>query len=219
MQKSNIEWTDYAWNPIKGLCPVDCKLPDGRSYCYARKMYLNPRYGWSPEIRYDPNAASGIPKPGSKIFVCSTFELFNPRVKKPWRDEIFNIITRHPKHVFIILTKFPQNIDQVIPDNVWLGVSIAKNEDIWRKHQLIKMGAKVNFISFEPLLEELNITLWDGIDWIIVGKLSKFGKKYDPDRYSFMKIYNASLCHRIPIFFKNNLKNIYKGPLIQEYPK
>lgn len=38
MNKTKIPWCDYTINPVKGLCPVDCKDNEGKSYCYARRL-------------------------------------------------------------------------------------------------------------------------------------------------------------------------------------
>src|SRR4030043_1978040 len=69
MQKSRIEWTDFSSNPVRGLCPVDCKDKQGKSYCYARKLYK--RFHWNPEIRFVPEefAEWNKAKAGEKIFV------------------------------------------------------------------------------------------------------------------------------------------------------
>ena len=93
-KKGNISWTDYTWNPIKGLCPVGCW------YCYARAMHK--RFKMNPEIKYEVDDLKILidlrGKELSKIFVCSTFEIFHPSVKKKWRNLIFSIIENHPQH-------------------------------------------------------------------------------------------------------------------------
>lgn len=239
MQRTRIEWVKnsdgtqgYSWNPIKGLCPVDCKLPDGKSYCYARRMYQ--RFGWDSKVELDgelfgscqdafaPNInvyeKLGRIKSGSKIFICSTFELFHPSVFKKWRDAIFQAIKEHSQHTFQILTKFPQNIDREMPENVWLGVSITKNEDVWRRNRLVTTGAKVKFISFEPLLERLAFALYPEIDWVIIGKLTGHGDKYNPKQGWVREIVKNAYLYDIPIFLKNNLKSIWGDNLIQEMP-
>jgi len=189
MNKTKIEWTDYTWNPIKGICPVGCW------YCYARKIYK--RFGWNPRMQYafdGENSWTYIekfqrcnPKPGSKIFVCSTFELFHPMVKEKWRDEIFQIIKCNPQYTFQILTKLPQNIDRPMPDNVWLGLTITGEEDetdAERFYALVdKAKAKVKFISFEPLLGDIDEEILSElchIHWVIIGRLTGYGKKHDP---------------------------------------
>ncbi len=229
----NISWTDYTWNPIRGLCPVNCKLPDGASYCYARAIYK--RFKMNPEIRSaldDPYHISVLQnlnlKPGTKVFVCSTVEIFHPEIKKEWRDEIFVIIRANPDITFQILTKMPENIDRPMPGNVWLGVSIGDDlgKSIERtasfiKH--IKQNKGFYFLSLEPLIyDEITQHSFDGIfplfGWIIVGRLTGHGKKHDPSRKCIARIVDNCEQLQIPIFLKNNLKEIWQGKLIQEFP-
>lgn len=222
MQRTKIEWTDFAWNPIKGLCPVDCKLPDGKSYCYGRTIYN--RFDWMlegmGEIGYLAEWELEQPikrKKPTKIFVCSTYELFHSPDKFA-RDEIFKIIEKCPQHTFQILTKFPQNIDRPMPDNVWLGVTVTEEQDshrLWRLRRYEK--AKIKFVSYEPLLNDV-IFLDDWLDWVIVGRLTGHGKKHDPKKEKIETIVKRAQKWNIPIFLKNNLKKIWGEPLIQEFP-
>ncbi len=228
MQKSNIEWTDYTWNPIKGICPVGCW------YCYARRMYQ--RFGWNPEIRLDGELFGSCQdafapninvykkleriKAGSKIFICSTFELFHPHVPKEWKDAIFQAIKDNPQHTFQILTKLPQNIDREMPDNVWLGVTITGDDDQWSKaFNLYSKLPKIKFISFEPLFQPIEIIdeLWV-FDWIITGRVTGQGKKHQPERAWIQEIVDECKNSDTPVFLKNNLKQIWGEPLIQEFP-
>ena len=212
MQKTNIEWTDYSWNPLIGICPVNCKTPDGKEYCYARKMYK--RFHWNEKIRFNrenPFFYTNIKKP-SKIFTCSTFEIFHPLVNKSWRDEKLY-------HTFQILTKMPENIDRPMPDNVWLGVSITDGMNMWRWPEIKdNVVAKVKFVSHEPVIEEIPFYPKE-CDWFIIGRLTSFGKKFDPS-YTYIKnLLNGSRMNRTPIFMKDNLKDIWGEDLIQEFPE
>ena len=238
MQKTKIEWTDYTWNPIKGICPVDCRLPDGRGYCYARRMYQ--RFGWDPKLSLDGGLFGSCQdafspnvcvyemldriKPGSKIFICSTCELFHPKISKEWRDAIFQAIKGSPQHTFQILTKHPQNIYRPMPDNVWLGVSITKPIEMYPKiKSLYQTHAKLKFISFEPLMGDVGQFRFQGwlgqnVDWIIVGKLTGHGHKYDPKQFWIESIINHAKKFNTPVFLKNNLREIKGEPLIQEFP-
>ena len=65
-----------------------------------------------------------------------------------WRDLIFEVIEKNPQHIFQILTKMPENIDRVMPDNVWLGVTITNREDMYRIAILKNKIANIKFISF-----------------------------------------------------------------------
>lgn len=226
MQRTKIEWTDYTWNPIKGVCPVGCW------YCYARKMYE--RFGWKSEICLDSQDLLNphkIKKP-SKIFVCSTFELFNPitNIEYGWdhtdfgtmRDAIFDVIKSSPQHTFQILTKMPQNIDRPMPDNVWLGVSVTSDKDVWRIKELTEIPTKLRFVSIEPFLNPIYNSaevLLKHMDWIIIGRLTGCGKKHDP-KYTYIKGIEVFARNRnIPIFLKDNLKDIWGEDLIQEFPE
>ncbi len=232
MQKSKIEWTDYTWNPIKGICPVGCW------YCYARRMYQ--RFGWDSELSLDGELFGSCQdafapnikvdemldriKPGSKIFICSTCELFHPKIHKEWRDAIFQAIKENPQHTFQILTKFPQNIDRPMPNNVWLGVSITKPIEMApRIKALYEARAKLRFVSFEPLLGDVGQFRFQGwlgkhFDWIIVGKLTGHGHKYDPKNHWITSLTYHAKAFNTPIFLKDNLKEIWGEPLIQEFP-
>ena len=236
MQKTKIEWTDYSWNPIKGLCPVGCKLPDGKIYCYGRRIYK--RFKFSPGIIMDKEELEKplFIKNPSRIFVCSTFELFHSETINvefedmggqwvSWREGIFDVIEACPQHTFQILTKFPQNIDRPMPDNVWLGVSITEPKEMApRIKNLYRARAKLKFISFEPLLGDVGQFRFQGwldgqADWIIIGRLTGHGRVFDPKDYWIRSLLNHAKKFNTPIFLKNNLKEIWAGRLIQEMPE
>jgi len=217
MNKTEIEWTDYSWNPIVGMCPVGCW------YCYGARMYKRfKRNGaikfLSPIEIYSPYK---LRKP-SKIFLCSTFELFHESVKKEWRAEIFRTINDLPQHTFQILTKLPQNVEMPMPDNVWLGVTITgENEvaDCFRVSDLCnKISARIKFISFEPMLGFSGVVL-DDIDLLIIGRLTGHGNKYNPSTFWIERMIQKARASNTAIFLKNNLKDIWQDFLIQEMPK
>ena len=164
-------------------------------------------------------------KTSSRIFVCSTFEIFHPLVPKYYRDFIFDTIESNPQHTFQILTKFPQNIEREMPDNVWLGVSITglpDEEQFNRGFDLFMQEVNIKFISFEPLLYPINESLLDnlrGFDWIIIGRLTGYGRKHDPEKFWIEEIIESAKEHNIPIFLKDNLKPIWGESLIQEFPE
>jgi len=185
------------------------------------------RFGWAVWPKIDNELWTRMPTKPSKIFVCSTFEIFHPMVEKEHRDWIFNRIEKHPQHTFQILTKMPENIDRPMPDNVWLGVSVTKLKDIWRAKELyFNHAARIKFISFEPFFEDIYEDMWfyskiplDQFDWFIMGKLTGHGKKYNPKREWIEDFCFFAQDYGIPVFLKNNLKDILGENLIQEFPE
>ena len=239
MNKTKIEWTDYTWNPIKGMCPTGCW------YCYARRMYQ--RFKWDEEVRFElleslenityKNRGTTFGdnikfrpqskiKKGSKIFVCSTFELFHPVVKRKWQDKIFETIELNPQHIFQILTKFPQNIDRYIPDNCWLGVTVTGSHERFKLNKLLQNKARLYFASFEPLGGYVKA---DGyrlefslLNWIIIGGMTGHGKRYRPEKEWIELIVKEARRYKIPLFLKDNLIPIMGKEYVmkfREFPK
>ena len=213
MNKTKIEYADYSWNPIKGLCPVGCW------YCYARKIYQRFKMDPFPWVDIaELNEMVHTRRTSKRVFVCSTFELFHPSLDVHWRNLIFDVINRRQDLTFIILTKMPENIDRPMPDNVWLGTSVTGMEDLDRISCLLEKEAKIKFISFEPLLNFPALPA-HGINWVIIGKLTGCGKRHDPPRRWIESLVDMAHGLDYPVFLKNNLREIWGAPLIQEFPK
>ncbi|MCK4777399.1 MAG: DUF5131 family protein [Actinomycetia bacterium] len=200
MQRSKIEWTDYTFNPITG-CGQHCW------YCYAWEMANRFHRSFKPEFHINRLYEPWRLKDPSKIFVCSTADLFGDWIPRSWQNNILEKIFTCPvKHTFQLLTKSPENIPNLnFPNNVWVGVTITNKADSWRLDWLRKVRAKVKFVSFEPLLGELSPDL-TGIDWIIIGKLTgRFRNKIKLNPEWVSKIVDASNSLCIPFFLKSNL--------------
>ena len=219
MNRTKIEYCDFSWNPIKGLCPEACW------YCYARRMYHRFRLDDFYEHLEFHATRGDIAKMyrihPSRIFICSTIEMFHPKVETAWRDKIFYTIEKFPEHTFIILTKRPENIDRPMPDNIYLGVSVTGPDNLWRWFNIDQLQkARIKFISFEPILEpfpkhELGYQMLKA-DWVIAGRLTGHGHQHDPSISTLKNIIGMS---NAAIFLKNNLKDIWGEPLVQEYPE
>ena len=213
----NISWTDYTWNPVRGLCPVGCW------YCYGRAMYK--RFKIDPEIRLANDNFKHMRKfqklkTGTRVFVCSTIEIFHPVIKPIWRRVIFKIIRENPHLIFQILTKMPDNIDRPMPDNVWLGVTVTCSGNMWRRYEMFdKAEAKVKFVSHEPILGHSGLFSSYKCGWVILGRLTGHGKKRDPSREYLQKYVDWGKKYGVPIFLKNNLKEIWGENPIQEFPE
>jgi len=187
------------------------------------------RFKWDPEIRIANEYPGMIFMPffnyPKRIFVCSTFELFHPSVKKEWRDWIFDVIEYNDRHTFQILTKLPQNIDRDMPDNVHLGVSVTSYLDYPERIGFLREAkARVKFMSIEPLLKYgfpvlgyIGIPWW--LNWVIVGRLTGHGKKCDPKIEWIKSIVRDCADTNTRVFLKNNLQSIWGENLIQEFPE
>ena len=127
MNRSNIEWCQWTWNPVTG-----CK--HGCPYCYARgiarrfpKAFPN---GFEPtfhESRLDE--PEKLKKP-AHIFAVSMGDLFGEWVPKEWIERVVGVIHGCPQHTFTVLTKNPRRAvdwfaDKPSPRNLMIGTSIV----------------------------------------------------------------------------------------------
>lgn len=214
MVKTHIQWTSHTWNPWHGCKKVSA----GCKYCYMFRD--KERYGQDPTTVLKSKTGFLAPykiKAPSVIFTCSWSDFFIEEADA-WRPEAWEIIKNTPQHQYQILTKRPERIKECLPpdwgdgyENVWLGVS---GEDLQstkkRLKQLLKVPAKLRFLSAEPLLENIinkgTIPLIKQLDWIIIGGESgnKIGKyKYRTFNSLWLKkILKIVKKYSIPCFVK-----------------
>ncbi len=229
MQTSKIEWLrdpitgkpGFSINPVKGLCPVACRDNQGKEYCYARRMYLNPYYKnmyAHPEIRLDLDCflpfLKTIRRKPSRIFVCSTIEPFGPWVKGEWLKYIFVRVSVLTEHTFIFLTKRPAELMKwsPFPKNCHVGVSVTNqamhNEAIVG---LAAIEAMVKFLSFEPLLGPISLHSpydLEGIQWVILGQRTPVSARTAPKIEWVREIVEAADKAGVPVFLKNKLEHL-----------
>ena len=208
-----------------------------------KKHYANPFYPrfWPERLKELPKAKSwtyGGGKTGvirqrdttSKgIFVCNTCELFGDWVPANWQSEVFKVIRANYQHRFYVLTKQPQNLAKwsPFPDNCWIGATVCDKRTAWNAWWYYFGGivrAKLKFISFEPLLEDmmelpaaLGGTIIPKADWIIIGSQTK---PYNPPKIEWVQaLVEAADEAGVPVFQKDNLKPLLGNNLRQELPE
>lgn len=172
------------------------------------------RFKWNPEIRYSPCVflKLGDVPIGGKVFVGSTHELFLSQYES-WTKEIIHICSKWDDRIFIFLTKRPENLIKYspFPDNCYIGVSVCNDKmlDV-AVDKLEDIQAKVKFISFEPLLERLTLSLdyafyYSGINWLIIGQCTPARPATAPKIAWIKEIVDAADKAGIPVFLKDNL--------------
>lgn len=229
INKTDIEWCDYTWNPITG-CLNKCP------YCYARRIATRfagttafPN-GFKPTFRRDIiDSPFYIRHRHNKIFVCSMGELFMED-KETWTNEVLKTIKNCDRQKFILLTKQPQRLWMwsPFPDNCWVGASATcEIEVVDACRDLCSVQAPVKFLSIEPLLKWDKHTSMDWfrsalalgrIGWVIIGAQTQ---PYRPPKADHVvEILSALAREGIPVFLKNNLKKALEmDELRQEWPE
>ena len=181
-QQSAIEWTDSTWNPVTGCT----KLSAGCDHCYAERWSERFRgvEGHPFESGFDLTLRpSRVGQPlewrrSRMIFVNSMSDLFHKRIPVPFIAKVFDTMERADWHVFQVLTKRSSLMRRFVndrfaaspvPRHIWLGVSVENRQTLSRLEHLRKTRASVRFVSFEPLLEDLEDVDLSGVHWAIVG--------------------------------------------------
>lgn len=208
--KSSIEWTESTWNPLTGCT----KISPGCKHCYAERMALRlqamgqPNYARGFKLTLHEQALE-LPlhwKKPQTIFVNSMSDLFHKDVPVEFVQKVFKVMQQAHWHRFQILTKRSERLMQLAPDlewtpNIWMGVSVENKDYTFRIDHLRNTGAKIKFLSLEPLLGPLENLNLDGIHWVIVGGESGPGARpMDPSWVTDIR----KQCHksRVPFFFK-----------------
>ncbi len=214
-QRSEIEWTDATWNPVRGCT----KITPGCAHCYAETFAERFRgvpghpYEQGFDLRLVPEkfAEPLRWKTPKMIFVNSMSDLFHKDVPDDYVLNVARVMQTANWHTYQVLTKRSERLRDMLQTtlvaaaaepHIWWGVSVEnRRHGLPRIDHLRAAPARVRFLSIEPLLEDLGEINLEGIHWVIVGGESGAGAR------PMQKEWVVSLrdqCERakVPFFFK-----------------
>ena len=179
-QETKISWTHHTANFWWGCQRVS----PGCEHCYAEHLAVVRRKlpVWGPPSTTKRERKKGVwtevPKWNQaareagvrrRMFVSSMADIFedHPDVTQ-WRADALALLETCTNLDVQLLTKRPQNIMQMVPaswhtawpKHIWAGTTV---EDKRRAHEriphLLRVPAAVRFLSCEPLLESVDLTM------------------------------------------------------------
>ncbi len=198
-EHSAIEWTDHTFNPWEGCTRVS----PGCANCYAeardRRFTGGAHWGpgaprrvtspanWKLPLRW--NRAAEKAGVRYKVFCGSLCDVFDPEAPEGAWAWLRSLIIATPHLDWLLLTKRPENITGLDPlwigvqENVWLGTTVESPDQLHRVDDLLKIPARVRFLSVEPMLGPVDLASWlghrydhggmvhecSGVDWVICG--------------------------------------------------
>lgn len=233
MAQTKIEWTEASWNPVTGCT----KISAGCANCYAERMAKrlkamgNPNYRNGFDVTLQPHMLE-LPlqwKNPRKIFVNSMSDLFHEDIPLSYIHKVFSVMAKASQHTFQVLTKRSERLRELSSrlswkENIWMGVTVEHPDLLFRMEDLKNTGAKIKFLSCEPLLARLSGLKLDGIDWVIAGGESGPGARPMAPGW-VADIRDDCQAQGVPFFFKqwggfNKKKNgrELEGKIWNEWP-
>lgn len=200
MNKTNIEWCDYTWNPVTG-CKRNC------IYCYARRIHNRFNdYPFATIVHHIKRMHEPTKhKKPVTIFVgsMSDIQYWHPDILEDVLEECRN----NPQHTFMFLSKDPLSyMGFTWPANTMQGLTLEKLSfsDFHKVFHFLEV-TKRPFISLEPLLGPVIwSTDFNKIEKVIVGAMT------GPGAFKPNQEWIDSVRESIPaekIFWKKNILN------------
>lgn len=207
-ENSNIEWTHHTFNPWIGCT----KVGPGCDHCYAEvwdsRGLQQKETRWGPHAARTRTSAANWRKPLAwdkaaaaagerhRVFCASLADVFDNHasIMPDWRDDLWSLIKATPNLDWMLLTKRPGNIGNMLPvpfdfekqyPNVWLGCTVVNQAEADRDvPKLLAVPAAVRFLSMEPLLGPValhNLPIGGGRLNALTGETLFPDGDYDPD--------------------------------------
>lgn len=190
-ENSKIEWCDATFNPWLGCTKVSNGCQHCYAEALMDKRWGKVEWGpqgqrkrtskanWRKPYQWNKKAASEGRR--YRVFCASLADVFEHKPDQPemdeWRADLFSMIAATPRLDWLLLTKRPELVNQTIErvtgfsdaemwfhsaGNVWIGTSVEDQAAADKRiPELLKVPAKVRFLSCEPLLGPVTLTSWD----------------------------------------------------------
>ena len=213
--KSQIEWTDATWNPVRG-CQ---KISPGCKHCYAEvfaerfRGVIGHPYEQGFDLRLVPEKLTEPflwPSP-QMVFVNSMSDLFQVGVPDDYVADVARVMVKADWHIYQVLTKRADRLTKLLSGSlrfaaglphIWWGVSVEDRKYGLPRVDLLRSApAQVRFLSIEPLLEDLGRINLSGIHWVIVGGESGHGARPMKEEW-VLSILEQCEEAGVPFFFK-----------------
>ncbi len=251
---TEIAWTDSTFNAWHGCTAISPACTN----CYAESMAR--RFGtewgegrprrtfgdrhWQMPVNWDKAHADFFRRHGRRrrVFSASMSDVFDKDAPSGERERLWSLVRATPNLTWQILTKRIGNVPRMLPPdwgdgyaNVHLGITLANQPELERDlGKLLRVSARVRFVSAEPLLGPLDFTRArlagqtinalqtegnrPGIDWIIVGGESGTGARPMDIEWA-RDIARQSRRHGVPFFMKQLGGTPNKRAALEEFPE
>lgn len=183
-ENSKIEWTDHTFNPWRGCTKISAGCANCYAETLSKRnpatlgiwgdngtrVVASESY-WKQPLKWNREAAAAGER--RRVFCASLADVFEDRADliEP-RRRLFDLINETPDLDWLLLTKRPENVGRLFDDvrrhfgwdedmsvmNIWLGTTVENQEQADKRiPELLKIPARVRFLSCEPLLGPIQL--------------------------------------------------------------
>lgn len=188
-ETTNIEWCDATFNPWIGCTKVSpgCDHCYAEVSTPARVKRAAGVETWGPHGQRQRTSARNWKQPlewerghaafylqhgrRRRVFCASLADVFDNAVPQAWRDDLWDLIDATPNLDWLLLTKRVGNVSNMLPvpfdfdrlyPHVWLGITVVNQAEADRDvPKLLRVPARVRFLSVEPMLGPINLGVMD----------------------------------------------------------
>ena len=198
MQETLINWTQYTWGPFSGCEEIasECKFCYAKGIAEQKRGTIAFPSGFELTLRPHKFAEPGrlLRAKGPQLIFCNSMsdpgitgegrirnvrpgaltEIPDDYLAQFWRTmhEVsahrYQVLTKRPGAVVAFLRRMKIRI----PESVWMGITIGHESSLDKLRYVEEfrdLGARVVFISAEPILGSLEKMSLRGVDWLITG--------------------------------------------------
>ena len=212
MKQATTSWCDVTWNPVIGCRKVgpgcqNCTAEPAINRLKGRGLsdYKN---GFAPAEVFERMHIPYNWKNPQIVLVNSLSDVFLEEISIDYLNKMMTVMENTKRHHYALMVKRMANLaliaDQLIwPKNLILGTSIESHEYLYRMDILKTLPPKLKFICFQPLLAEVNVSDFTGIDWVTCEGESGLQAR-SPDFSWIVTIRDACKVSNIPFVYASN---------------
>lgn len=181
---------DRLWRLVDGCTPCSpgCRCwvaREARVRTYGAKDLLGPDGMWNGKIRLRHDNLD-LPlrtrKPQAWLILNDLFhgdvsdEFIQAAYMRMWNTQqkhIYLVLTkridraRHHYNRWLNMKNVPKSL--MCAPNIWLGVTVCNQEELWKLDELQDIPAAIHWVSFEPLLEDLGWINLKHVEFVVLG--------------------------------------------------